>query len=255
MFRCADTILLRKWLKMDVGKYKIVGPETTDVTCPRKTYPSYEWQYTLFLLPHIAFFGFMSSAKWKKQTLHNHCLLVSCHKFLSKLFSDALSSLSCTNRAKHLLPPILSWELWTVYRNTPSFYLHWPLLMISFFWRQVEACLMFFVGAVEVNVLAQGALLPVTQWLGSKTQPSHREADTLHLSYRRHLRTHQILRGRTRIFARAYSPHQTMHPTWPSEELRSMLGQRVRDPSPIALSSELQWGLTFIEPIRPYYLG
>jgi len=48
---------------MDVGKYKIVGPEITDVTCPRKTYPSYGWQYTLFLLPHIAFFGFMSSAK------------------------------------------------------------------------------------------------------------------------------------------------------------------------------------------------
>jgi len=37
MFRCADTIFLWKWLKMDVGKSKAVGPEIKDVTCPRKT--------------------------------------------------------------------------------------------------------------------------------------------------------------------------------------------------------------------------
>jgi len=32
-------------------------------------------------------------------------------------------------------------------------------------WRQAEAWLMLFVGAVEVNALAQGVLRRVTQWL------------------------------------------------------------------------------------------
>jgi len=31
-------------------------------------------------------------------------------------------------------------------------------------WRQAEGCMMLFVGAVEMNVLAQGALRLVAQW-------------------------------------------------------------------------------------------
>jgi len=47
---------------------------------------------------------------------------------------------------------------------------------------------------------------------------------------------------------------QTMHPTWPSQELHAMLGQRVRDPLSL-LRSEPQWGLTLIELLRPYFFG
>ena len=45
-----------------------------------------------------------------------------------------------------------------------------------------------------------------------------------------HLRTHQTLRGHTSIFATAHFLRPTMYPTWPSEELCAMLGQKVRDP-------------------------
>jgi len=40
MFSYADTILLWKWLTMDIWKKKF-GPEITDVTFPRKTYANY----------------------------------------------------------------------------------------------------------------------------------------------------------------------------------------------------------------------
>jgi len=47
-------------------------------------------------------------------------------------------------------------------------------------WRQAEAYIMLFIGAVEVNALVHGALRRVTQWPWIELQPS--EADLLPLS-------------------------------------------------------------------------
>ena len=58
----------------------------------------------------------------------------------------------------------------------------------------------------------------------------------------------------TRSFARAHYPrlNNAGYLTWTSEDLCAMLGQRVRARPSIASSSEPQWGLTLIEPLRPY---
>ena len=66
-----------------------------------------------------------------------------------------------------------------------------------------------------------------------------------------HIWTHEILRGNTRIFPRAYYP-------WPNNVLavsRTMCHAGTRSVRPsIAPSSELQWGLTLIKPLCPYHL-
>ena len=51
-------------------------------------------------------------------------------------------------------------------------------------WRQAEAWFMLFVGAIEANGFAQGALRRVTQWVAVDRKPKllEREADTLPLS-------------------------------------------------------------------------
>jgi len=69
-----------------------------------------------------------------------------------------------------------------------------------------------------------------------------------------HLRTHQTLRGHTRIFARAYylRPNNASHVAVGS----TMCHAETKSARPfIAPSPEPQWGLTLIEPLRPYYLG
>ena len=69
-----------------------------------------------------------------------------------------------------------------------------------------------------------------------------------------HLWTHQIFRGHTRIFARAYY-------LWPNNAShvavgRTMWHARTKSARPsIAPSSESQWGLTLINPLRPYFLS
>jgi len=68
-----------------------------------------------------------------------------------------------------------------------------------------------------------------------------------------HLRTYQILRRHTRIFARAYylQPKNVSH----MAVGRTMCHVGTKSTSPsIAPSSEPQWGLNLIEPLRPYYL-
>jgi len=45
---------------------------------------------------------------------------------------------------------------------------HTPIFFVKFgdgYWRQAEAWIVFLAGAVEANVLAQGALRQLNQWL------------------------------------------------------------------------------------------
>jgi len=69
-----------------------------------------------------------------------------------------------------------------------------------------------------------------------------------------HLRTHQILRRHTRIFARAYYPRPNSVSHVVVGRTTCHAGTKSARPS-IAPSPEPQWGLTLIEPLRPYYLG
>ena len=69
-----------------------------------------------------------------------------------------------------------------------------------------------------------------------------------------HLRTHQTLRGHTRVFARAYYPPPNNVTHVAVGRTMFYAGTKSARPS-IAPSSEPQWGLTLIEPLRPYYLG
>jgi len=68
-----------------------------------------------------------------------------------------------------------------------------------------------------------------------------------------HLRTHQIFRGHTRIFERAYylRPNNVFHVAVGRTMCHT--GTRGARPS-IALSSENKWGRTLIEPPCPNYL-
>jgi len=69
-----------------------------------------------------------------------------------------------------------------------------------------------------------------------------------------HLRTHQTLREHTRIFARAYylRPNNASH----LAVRRTMCHAGTKSARPsVAPLFEPQWGLTLIEPPRPYYLG
>jgi len=70
------------------------------------------------------------------------------------------------------------------------------------------------------------------------------------------LRTQQILRERTKIFARAYHlrPNNAGLSHMAVERTMSHAGTKSARPF-IAPSSEPRWGLTLIEPLRPYYLG
>ena len=65
---------------------------------------------------------------------------------------------------------------------------------------------------------------------------------------------HQILRGHTRIFARAYflRPNNVSHMA--AGRTVCHAGTKSARPS-IAPLPEPQWGLTLIEPLRPYYTG
>jgi len=68
-----------------------------------------------------------------------------------------------------------------------------------------------------------------------------------------HLRTHQTLRGHTRIFARTYlRPSNLSHVA--TGRTMCYAGTKSVRPS-IAPLPEPQWGLTLIELLRPYYLG
>ena len=65
-----------------------------------------------------------------------------------------------------------------------------------------------------------------------------------------YLRTHQILRGHTRIFARAYFLQLNYVAV-----AKTMCHVGIKSARPfIAPSSELQWGLTLTEPLRPTIL-
>jgi len=69
-----------------------------------------------------------------------------------------------------------------------------------------------------------------------------------------HLRTHQILSGHTRIFARACYPRiNNVSHVAVARTMYHVATKSVR--SSIAPSSELHWGLTLIELLRPYFLG
>jgi len=71
-----------------------------------------------------------------------------------------------------------------------------------------------------------------------------------------HLRTHQILKGHTRVFVRAYylGPNNVGLSHVAIGRTTCHNGTKTARPS-IAPSSEPQWGLTRIEPLRPYYLS
>ena len=70
-----------------------------------------------------------------------------------------------------------------------------------------------------------------------------------------HLRTHQILGGHTRIFARAYFLRLNKSNVSHVAVGRSMFHAGTKSARPsIAPLSEAQWGLPLTEPPRPYYL-
>jgi len=69
-----------------------------------------------------------------------------------------------------------------------------------------------------------------------------------------HIRTHKTLKGHTRIFARAYYPRPNNVSHVADRRTMCHAGTKSARPS-IAPSSEPQWGLALIEPLRPYYLG
>ena len=69
-----------------------------------------------------------------------------------------------------------------------------------------------------------------------------------------HLWTHQTLRRHTRIFTKAYylQPNNVSHVAVG----RTMCRAGTKSARPfIAPSHEPRWGLTLIEPLRPYYIG
>jgi len=68
------------------------------------------------------------------------------------------------------------------------------------------------------------------------------------------LRTQQILRGHSKIFVRAYflRPNNVSHVG--ARRTMCHAGTKSARPSN-APSPEPRWGLTLIEPLRPYYLG
>ena len=92
--------------------------------------------------------------------------------------------------------------------------------------------------ALELSQVWLEALLPSQSWIRWENATS------------RHIKHWRGIPG----FLRAPTIcGQTMHPTWPSEEL-CYAGTKSARPS-IAPSLEPQWGLTLIELLRPYYLG